>query len=703
MRNARSRRPRASPRRHADSDAAGSAAVASGRGDRADRRARRPTPPTARPAPPAAPRRARARRSSRGGGWSTRSGRSRSCRPTRSRRSIARRCGSWPRSASRSSATGRSTRSPAPGATVDRSTRRVRLDPGPGRGARSRPRPPTFDAPRPQPGAEHRLRRAEPRLRRGRRPGLRQRPRPRPARRQLRRLRRLRPAHRRARRHPPGGRRPARAERPAGRDPPPRHVPDLRGRARQDLAVPRASARDRSTTRSRSPASSAASTATTLAPRAVADDRHQHQLAAPPRRADGRRADRDGAPRPAGRRHAVHAGRRDEPGLAGRRARPAERRGAVPRRAVADRPAGRADGLRRVHLERRHADRRAGVRDARSRSRAQLASGQLARRYGLPWRSSNATASNVVDAQAAYESEMAVWGAVMGGVNLLYQGAGWLEGGLTASYEKLIIDAEILQMMSEVLQPLVVDEATPRLRRDRRRRPGRPLLRHGPHPRALRDRVLPAARVGLAQLRDVAGGRGADRDPARQRDLEAAPRRGRAAAARPARSSRRSTPSSRAASARSPPVADAPTCPGFGACETGRCEAYHASPEHPISSCTATARVVAPRGTGATPSATGLVHGFGGRGNVGWGDASVGRSSVGGDDGGERSRWHEGLRAAYARERLEEVIRAVAEDALSPSQSDILPWHDESLLRGGPAGRGPRRHRGDRPSCSQSG
>jgi trimethylamine---corrinoid protein Co-methyltransferase len=89
-----------------------------------------------------------------------------------------------------------------------------------------------------------------------------------------------------------------------------------------------------------------------------------------------------------------------------------------------------------------------------------LASGQLARRYGLPWRSSNTTASNVVDAQAAYESEMAVWGAVMGGVNLLYQGAGWLEGGLTASYEKLIIDAEILQMMSEVFQPLVVDDAS---------------------------------------------------------------------------------------------------------------------------------------------------------------------------------------------------------------------------------------------------
>jgi trimethylamine--corrinoid protein Co-methyltransferase len=91
--------------------------------------------------------------------------------------------------------------------------------------------------------------------------------------------------------------------------------------------------------------------------------------------------------------------------------------------------------------------------------KAAFATGQMARRYGLPWRSSNATASNVVDAQAAYESQMAIWGAVMGGVSLLYQGAGWLEGGLTASFEKLIGDAEMLQMMAEVLVPFTVDDA----------------------------------------------------------------------------------------------------------------------------------------------------------------------------------------------------------------------------------------------------
>jgi trimethylamine--corrinoid protein Co-methyltransferase len=87
-------------------------------------------------------------------------------------------------------------------------------------------------------------------------------------------------------------------------------------------------------------------------------------------------------------------------------------------------------------------------------SKANVIAGQLARRYGLPYRTSNANASNAVDLQAAYETSMATWGAVMGGANLIYHAAGWLEGGLTASYEKLILDVEILQNMVEFLRPL---------------------------------------------------------------------------------------------------------------------------------------------------------------------------------------------------------------------------------------------------------
>jgi trimethylamine--corrinoid protein Co-methyltransferase len=90
-------------------------------------------------------------------------------------------------------------------------------------------------------------------------------------------------------------------------------------------------------------------------------------------------------------------------------------------------------------------------------SLANIAGGQLARRYKLPYRSSACNASNAVDAQATWETQMALWGAVMGHANLIYHAAGWLEGGLVASFEKLIIDCEMLQHMSAMLQPLKID------------------------------------------------------------------------------------------------------------------------------------------------------------------------------------------------------------------------------------------------------
>ena len=89
-------------------------------------------------------------------------------------------------------------------------------------------------------------------------------------------------------------------------------------------------------------------------------------------------------------------------------------------------------------------------------AKAALLGGQLARRYGLPYRSSNVSASNAVDAQAGYESTWALWGAVMGGANLLLHGAGWMEGGLHASYEKMVIDADLLNMVSTFLAPIEV-------------------------------------------------------------------------------------------------------------------------------------------------------------------------------------------------------------------------------------------------------
>jgi predicted MFS family arabinose efflux permease len=92
--------------------------------------------------------------------------------------------------------------------------------------------------------------------------------------------------------------------------------------------------------------------------------------------------------------------------------------------------------------------------------RTAMIGGQLARRYGVPYRSSNVNAANALDAQAAYESVFSLWGAIQGGVNLLMHGAGWMEGGLHASYEKMILDAELLGMVAAFLEPVVVDDET---------------------------------------------------------------------------------------------------------------------------------------------------------------------------------------------------------------------------------------------------
>ena len=91
-------------------------------------------------------------------------------------------------------------------------------------------------------------------------------------------------------------------------------------------------------------------------------------------------------------------------------------------------------------------------------AKATIASGQLARRYGIPWRSSNATASNAADAQSAYEAQMSIWPVVLGQANYIIHGFGWIEGGLCASYEKFILDAEMVQMMQAFLTPLDTSE-----------------------------------------------------------------------------------------------------------------------------------------------------------------------------------------------------------------------------------------------------
>ena len=93
-------------------------------------------------------------------------------------------------------------------------------------------------------------------------------------------------------------------------------------------------------------------------------------------------------------------------------------------------------------------------------TQATIASGQLARKYNIPLRASNANASNAPDEQAVYESQMSLWACLLGGINWVKHGLGWIEGGLCASYEKVILDAEMVQMMTAFMQPVKVNDST---------------------------------------------------------------------------------------------------------------------------------------------------------------------------------------------------------------------------------------------------
>ncbi len=86
--------------------------------------------------------------------------------------------------------------------------------------------------------------------------------------------------------------------------------------------------------------------------------------------------------------------------------------------------------------------------------------GQLARRAGLPLRCGGSlTASKVEDAQAAYESADSMHSTMLAGANFVLHSAGWLEGGLSTGFEKLVMDADRLGSYCKVLnQGLVTDD-----------------------------------------------------------------------------------------------------------------------------------------------------------------------------------------------------------------------------------------------------
>ncbi|KPL55026.1 hypothetical protein ABB55_24690 [Prosthecomicrobium hirschii] len=90
--------------------------------------------------------------------------------------------------------------------------------------------------------------------------------------------------------------------------------------------------------------------------------------------------------------------------------------------------------------------------------RACLATAQLGRRLRLPVRTSAVNASPAVDAQSTYETFFSLQAAILSHSHLINHAAGWLEGGLAASMEKIIVDAEMLRGWAEILKPLAFSD-----------------------------------------------------------------------------------------------------------------------------------------------------------------------------------------------------------------------------------------------------
>ncbi|MEM7346146.1 MAG: trimethylamine methyltransferase family protein, partial [Chloroflexota bacterium] len=92
---------------------------------------------------------------------------------------------------------------------------------------------------------------------------------------------------------------------------------------------------------------------------------------------------------------------------------------------------------------------------------ALLIGAQLARRYGLPYRGSGSlNTSKLPDAQATYETLWSIWPVILGHTNFVFHSVGWLEGGLTASFEKFIIDQESLAMFAHFFQKPTINAET---------------------------------------------------------------------------------------------------------------------------------------------------------------------------------------------------------------------------------------------------
>ena len=119
----------------------------------------------------------------------------------------------------------------------------------------------------------------------------------------------------------------------------------------------------------------------------------------------------------------------------------------------------RSGSLRILSCNRRHENGRTCFRFSRKPACAVCQCAQIARRYKLPFRSGGMyTTSKLTDAQSAYEAMMTMVPTALARVNFVLHAAGWLESGMTAGYEKFILDCDILGMMHKFYQGIDLSE-----------------------------------------------------------------------------------------------------------------------------------------------------------------------------------------------------------------------------------------------------
>ena len=88
-----------------------------------------------------------------------------------------------------------------------------------------------------------------------------------------------------------------------------------------------------------------------------------------------------------------------------------------------------------------------------------LASGQLARRLGVPLHTvGSLSASKVPDGQAGQEGAWSLLLAMMAGANFINHATGWLEGGLVTGYEKTILDADLCGKVASLFEGVDLSE-----------------------------------------------------------------------------------------------------------------------------------------------------------------------------------------------------------------------------------------------------